>query len=203
MALIDQAAQQALLDKTQPASEPTQLASEAEAPAPLDSARPDPTNDSSGSSIAPEKVAQMQEALASKVPPNLKQAYDKIVLAGKKVMYAEKSAEMVRKELDRDKPIDQKLAHAAAGLIVTLEKQSKGTMPQDAALLAGACLLLEMVDLVLQIDMPVTEQDVRDALDTFVTLNMMKHGANEQQIMGALGVQGAAPEQAPPEGVPA
>lgn len=184
MALIDQAQL-----ATQPASAPTQSALDAS---------------NEGPPIAPEKVAQMQQALADKVPPNLKQAYDKIVTAGKKIMYSEKSAQLVKAELDRPAPIDQKLAHAAAGLILMLDKESKGTMPQDAAVLAGACLCLEMVDLVLQIGMPVTEQDVRDALDTFVTLIMMKHGANEEQIMGALGVPGQQPQQmqAPPQGEP-
>jgi len=153
----------------------------------------------SGPSIAPEKVKQMQDGLAEKVPPKLKGAYDRIVTAGKKIMYSEKSTEMVKTELNRPAPIDQKLAHAATGMILMMDKESKGTMPQDAAVLAGACLLLEMVDLVLKIGMPVTEQDVRDALDTFVTLVMMKHGAKEPEIMGALGVKGK--EQPAPSGL--
>jgi len=193
MALIDQATQPAYKDDSTQSAYPPPPEAAGEAP-----------QEAAGQSIAPEKVKQMQDGLAEKVPPNLKGAYVRIVMAGKKIMYSEKSTEMVKTELNRPAPIDQKLAHAATGMILMMDKESKGTMPQDAAVLAGACLLLEMVDLVLKIGMPVTEQDVRDALDTFVTLVMMKHGAKEPEIMGALGVKGQGqPKPAAPVAAPA
>jgi hypothetical protein len=150
-----------------------------------------------GKPATPELIAQMQQALEAKIPPQFKDAVARVVTAGKKVMYSPGSKEMIQQELGRKAPIDAKLAHAAAGLITMLGKEAKGTMPPEAATLGGAMLVLEMSDFVLKIGQPLTSQDVRDALDQFLTLTMMQAGANEQQIMGALGAKGAPPQQQP------
>jgi hypothetical protein len=148
----------------------------------------------------PELIDKMQQALIAKVPPDKKEAFTRIFMAGQKVMYSEGSSELVRKEMERKAPIDAKLAHAAAGLMLILHKESKGQMPPDVGVLAGAALLLEMADFALKTGQQMTQQDVRDALDQYVALVMMKYGAKPDQIMGA--IQGQAPQQPAPQGPP-
>ncbi len=149
-------------------------------------------------SITVEKIGQMQQALMAKVPPQMKGAFDRIVLAGKKVMYDPRSSDLVKRELERQAPIDEKLAKAGVGLVAILKKEAKGTMPPDAAVLAGAYLVLEMADFVVQIGTAVSSQDVRDALDQYMALSMMAAGAGKDQIMGAItGQQAPAAPQAP------
>lgn len=160
----------------------------------------DPSADepNSGPPATPELISRMQKELREKLPENRRGDLDRIITAGQRIMYAKQTRQMVARELDADVPMDKKLAYAAAGLVLLVSQESKGTMPPDMLLPAGAWLVLEAADLVLKTGREVVQQDLRDGIDQMVALVMMKAGAKQDDVMRALGGEAG---QAPGAGV--
>lgn len=72
-------------------------------------------------------------------------AFERVVLAGMKIMYNEKTFEIFKNGLMReDRPVPQRLAAEAAGLMKMLYEKSNGKMPKHIIAPAGAMLLMEM-----------------------------------------------------------
>ena len=80
------------------------------------------------------------------VPPESQEAYERVVIAGMKVMYSKESHRMMLKELQKEGPIDQRLGKGIAGLMLLLVKESNGTIPPEVIIPAGVKLLMEAVD---------------------------------------------------------
>ena len=87
---------------------------------------------------------------AIRVPGNLKEAYDRVVLAGMHLLFDKKSAINTDDGLARNngKPLGQKLSDGIVGLMMMLYRESKGTMPPQVIVPAATNLLLQMVEYV-------------------------------------------------------
>ena len=81
-----------------------------------------------------------------KMPPELQEAYERVVIAGMKVMFSKESHRAMLKELQREGPMDQRLGKGIAGLMLLLFKESNGTMPPAVIIPAGMKLMMEAVD---------------------------------------------------------
>jgi hypothetical protein len=81
-----------------------------------------------------------------KMPPELQEAYERVVIAGMKVMFSKESHKLILKELQREGPMDQRLGKGIAGLMLLLVKESNNTIPPEVIIPAGMKLMMEAVD---------------------------------------------------------
>jgi hypothetical protein len=153
----------------------------------------------SNSGITPESVrAKMQ------LPPELKNAYERIVLAGKKVMYSEQTHSIMQQQLAGPGPIAQKLGVGVSRLLVMLINESKGSLPPSVLIPAGTELVAEAADFLKKSGQPVSDQDIGEAMSVMVEDLLKTFGMNPAKMQAALsqatqggGAAGIAPKQAP------
>jgi hypothetical protein len=136
------------------------------------------------------------------VPPEQADAVQRIVAAGMKLMYSPAMREELQAEVTREGPAPQKMAQGVVGLLLTMDKQSKGGLPVAAIFPAAIELLGEAAEILTAANQPVTQEDYNEAVRMTIVLIAQALGAKDpQQVMDGL-AQGMPPEQAgaPPEG---
>jgi len=165
-------------------------------------AKPDASAD-----IDPQSVRE-----GMKLPPQLKGAYDKVVLAGMKVMFSQQTHQEFLKEIQGDDLLANRVGKTIAGLMMLLFAESNKTMPQQVMIPAGTELVVQAIDFIQKSGLePVTNKDVGDAVQVFINLIMKQtQGAQPQQAPTQPGQpqtpqpsqQPAAPQAAPAQPVP-
>jgi hypothetical protein len=133
------------------------------------------------------------------VPEEQQDAYARVVAAGQKLMYSPEMREELKAEVQREAPVPTKMAEAVTGLMLTMDKQSKGGLPMPVIFPAGLELLSEAAEVLIAAGQPVTQEDWNEAARQMFVIMGRKFGAKDEEIMAAaaksLGGQGA--EQAP------
>ena len=140
------------------------------------------------------------------VPPELMESFERVVLAGKKVMYSPQMEDTIKQELAGDGPIEKKLAFAVAGLIAMLDKQAKPRIPVQLIVPAAIELVHDAADFVKSAGLApdITPEQVKTATQLVTMVVLKIYGANEQQIADAMTgkakqpAPAAAPEPAQP-----
>lgn len=135
------------------------------------------------------------------IPPEQRDAVDRIVAAAQKLMYSPDMKEELMAEIHRDTPVPQKMAEAVVGLLLTMDKQSKGGLPSAAIPAAGQELLGEAAEVLIAAGQPVTMDDYVNASQLMFVLLAKKMKIPDEQI-AAVGKAGAPPQGAPPQGMP-
>lgn len=119
-----------------------------------------------------------------KMPPELQEAYERVVVAGMKVMFSKESHQMMLKEIQGEGPVSEKLGKGIAGLMLLLFKESNETIPPQVIIPAGVELLVQAADFVKKSDIEqVTNEDIGNAIEVFITMILDKFGADSKQIM--------------------
>ena len=137
----------------------------------------------------PEGDELTQESISSniKMPPELQKAYDKVVIAGMKVMFSKETHRIMLKELQRGGPLADRLGKGIAGLMLLLFKESNETMPPAVIIPAGLELLMQAVDFLRKAGLEkVTNQDIGDGMEQMVTTIAQKFGASPDSLQKAL-----------------
>lgn len=142
-------------------------------------------------------LAQAEATIEKAVPPDMKNAYDRIMVAGMKVLFSEKThGALIARLKDSEDPLSD-TGKGAVGLIMTLYKESKGTMPVGAMIPAGMVLMLNALDYldgagVVAIDKP--EIDI--ATEVFIDTLMPQMGLTPEKMEEMTGsVQGVMADQ--------
>lgn len=147
---------------------------------------------------------QYRSKAVEAIPPDLREAFERVVLAGMQVLYSEETQDLVRQELGRDVPVWRKLAESIAGLMGILQQQSTGQMPQEVIIPAAIELVHEAAAFVAESGMEqVSDEDLKQAAQYVVVLLMRGMGADDNQIGQVLTGGGAAGAQAAPAAPPA
>ena len=111
------------------------------------------------------------------VPPKLQEAYERVVIAGMKVMYSKESHRLMLKELQKEGPLDQRLGKGIAGLILLLFKESNATMPPEVIIPAGVKLLMEAVDFMRNTKLAnPTNGDIGNGIQIMIAIVLEKFG---------------------------
>ena len=93
---------------------------------------------------------------------------DRIVLAGKKVMFSKQSHQMMLKELEGPGTLAQKLGQGVAGLMALLWQESKQSLPPQLLIPAGMVLVAVAADFLRKGGMDVTDQDVAGGIEEYL-----------------------------------
>lgn len=119
------------------------------------------------------------------VQPQMKDAVDRIVAAGMKLMFSPVMKDERLQAVQSPDPIPKKLAENVTGLILTLDKQSKGGLPVEAIFPAAVMLLSEAAEVLKAAGQDVSEDDYLDAVRMLFVLLGKKMGGTDEQIMQA------------------
>lgn len=131
------------------------------------------------------------------VPEEAKDAVARVVAAGQKLMFSPAMRDELDAEVQRDTPPAQKMAEAVTGLVLVLDKQSKGGIPVPAIFPAAMELLGEAADVLIAAGQPVDQAAYNEAAQRLFVLLGRKMGATDEQLMGA--AEQAIGGGAPPE----
>ncbi|CAB4159587.1 hypothetical protein UFOVP715_16 [uncultured Caudovirales phage] len=118
-----------------------------------------------------------------KMPPELQEAYDRVVIAGMKVMFSKESHRAMLQEIQRPGPMGQRLGKGIAGLLLLLFKESNGTMPPAVMIPAGVKLLMEAVDFLRKsgLEKP-TNADIGEGIQIMMTTVLEKFGVAPEKL---------------------
>jgi hypothetical protein len=119
------------------------------------------------------------------IPPDQADAVRRISAAGMKMMYSPDMRDQLMSNIKRNVSTPQKLAEAVTGLMLTLDKQSRGGLPVKAIFPAAMELLGEAAEVLSAAGQPVSQQDYNDAATLMFALIGRKLGGTDQQIMSA------------------
>jgi hypothetical protein len=117
------------------------------------------------------------------MPPELQEAYERVVIAGMKVMFSKESHKLMLDELQKEGPIGQKLGMGIAGLMLMLFKESNETMPPQVIVPAGVNLLSRAADFIRESKIEkITNADIGDAMEIMISTILQKFGVGPEQM---------------------
>jgi hypothetical protein len=135
-----------------------------------------------GDELTPEAITKSIE-----MPPELQDAYDRVVLAGMKMMFSKESHGAMLRSLQGEGSLGEKLGKGIAGLMLIMVKESNATMPPAVIIPAGIALLMQAVDFMKKTGVAKpTNQDVGDGMEIMITTLMEKFGATPEKLQAAL-----------------
>lgn len=133
-----------------------------------------------------------------KVPPELQEAYNKVVIAGMKVMFDPATHQMAMKAIEGDGPIGDRVGKGIAGLIATLFKKSNNTIPPQVIVPATVALTMQACDFMKKTGQQISDKDVGDAVNTAVRTVLTMFGVDPDkmiQLANAKGYDNSAMQQ--------
>lgn len=112
-----------------------------------------------------------------KMPPELQEAYERVVIAGMKVMFSKQTHRIMLNEMQKQGPVAQRLGNGIAGLMLLMFKESNETMPPQVIIPAGIELLMQAVDFMRKTGMEkITNEDIGNAIQVMITVVLQKFG---------------------------
>lgn len=153
-------------------------------------------------------VAPIIAATDAKIPPNLKDIYDKSILSGMRVMFDKASHKMLLDELEEPGPLATRIANGIIKLVYLLWKQSNYTLPPQIVVPVTLVLTLKAFEFLQQSKDPeATKEVMGEAVADAVQGVMDRFGANQAALPGLLKAQqqgaqgGAQPQPSAPGGM--
>ena len=155
------------------------------------------------------QLQAVEQAISEKVPPELKGAFQRIIVAGEKVLYDKSTGDLVQQQLNQPGDPAHIAGEGVAKLFMLLFQQSKQTMPMKAGIPAAQMLLCEVLSFMESIG----KVKVDDALIAAATKELMNYllqafGISQEKLqkMATAGARGnsQAPtteSAAPPSGL--
>jgi hypothetical protein len=114
------------------------------------------------------------------------QQLQRIVLAGKKIMFDPQTSTMVNDAMTNGEgDIVQKLGTGITGLMALMIQESKNTMPGDLVIPAGLVLIAEAAQFLAEAGEPITDRDVGDAMEIFVHVVLHQTGLDPEKMKAA------------------
>jgi len=114
--------------------------------------------------------------------PQQSSQLDRIVLAGKKVMFSKQSHQMMLRELEGPGTLAQKLGQGVAGLMALLWQESKQSLPPQLLIPGGMILVTVAADFLRQAGQSVTDQDIGQGIEAMVTALLHASGADPDKV---------------------
>jgi hypothetical protein len=109
-----------------------------------------------------------------KMPPELQEAYDRVVIAGMKVMFSDESHKMMLQFMDEEGP---------ARLMLILFKESNETIPPQVIIPAAVQLLMRAADFAKKSGMgEISNKDIAGGIELMIAIILEKFGVDPSQF---------------------
>lgn len=125
------------------------------------------------------------------VTPQQGQQLDRIVLAGKKAMFSQKSHKLLLDQLKGPGTIEMKLGQGIAGLMALLMQESKNSLPPSLIIPAGLILLVVAAQFLRQTGTKISDQEIAGGMDVMTTALLHAVGIDPEKA-AAMGERGPA-----------
>ena len=128
-------------------------------------------------------IVKAEAAIDAKVSKADKSAYDKIVMAGMKVMFSKDTHGQLLEGLQESEDKMTSAVEGVIGLLGILYKQSRNTMPIGPMILAGQSLMMEALDFMEQGGMiEVTPELLGEATQKYIETLLPKLGVTPDKM---------------------
>lgn len=122
------------------------------------------------------------------IPPEMQQAYERIVLAGLKFMFDPQTHEMALAEIEKGEgPIEQRVALGIVGLMGMLIQQSNSTLPPQLILPSAVTLYMHAMDFMAKSGEPVGKEQVGSGMATMLQELLKNLGIPAEQMAQLFG----------------
>lgn len=147
-------------------------------------------------------TALTPEFIRSKMqlPPQLQQAYERVVMAGKKIMYSEQMQPHMKELLKGKGSIGDKLGDGVVMLMGLLYAQSNHTLPPGVVIPAATELVVEAADFLRKAGMKVTDHDIAEGIAAMIAQVMQRAKISPDQLRQSF--QQQQQQQQPVPGMP-
>lgn len=155
---------------------------------------------------ARERSAFQRPDISPFIPPGQEDTVARVSAAGQRIMYSPGMRDELQAAVNSDAPVAQNLAQNVTGLMLTLDAQTQGGIPQEALFPAALDLLAEAAEVLTQAGQTVTAEDYNEAAVLLFVMMAKKLGIPDDQIMGAAEQAAGVAEEdaaAPAEAEPA
>lgn len=113
-------------------------------------------------------------------------AYDKLVKAGTKIIYDKATFDKLSQGVAQSKTPVEDVAKGLVAVLNMMVRQARGTAPKDALVQAGMALLFDALDFMEQAGLvKVDKQVLGEATKAFIESLLPTVGLNPQQLQGA------------------
>jgi hypothetical protein len=121
------------------------------------------------------------------MPPELQEAYERVVIAGMKVMFSKESHDFMLRQLQQGGTLGEKLGKGVAGLLLVLFKQSNETIPPQVIIPAGVELVAQAADFLKEAGMEKpTNDDIGQGIEIMINTILQKFGVSPDQMQQML-----------------
>lgn len=128
-------------------------------------------------------LQKVEQQVSATVDPKFKQQFEKIIMAGMKVMYSDQTSGMMKKQLQKEGDPADKAGEGVAKLIGILFAESKQTMPMTAAIPAAQVLLCEGLGYMEEAGLvQVTNDVIADATKAMMGYILQIFGVSKEKI---------------------
>lgn len=125
-----------------------------------------------------QEVGKMIEVM----PPEMKVAFQKVVLAGKKMLYSPDTREMINEVLNSEAEMGEKLGAGIANLMIMMDNQAQGAIPKDVMIPAGTVLLFDAADALKQSGETISSEELGQAYEIMFYNIFAGYGAEPEQV---------------------
>lgn len=127
--------------------------------------------------------------ITAHVPPENKQEFDRVTLAGKKILFDPKfhaNMELVKNPASRENPVDT-ISTGVTGLLWLLYLKSNKTLDPKSLVMAGAIFMCEVYDFAERAyQIPVTNETVAETWKQTCSKIFMKLGVTPEKLQEAI-----------------
>lgn len=128
------------------------------------------------------KITEQSMTAQMHLTPQQTPQLQRIVLAGKKVLFSKESHQLMLKELDGPGTISQKIGQGVAGLMGLLWQESKQSLPPNLLIPAGMILVVTVADFLRQAGQQITDQDIGGAIEAMTTAILHASGVDPDKL---------------------
>lgn len=130
------------------------------------------------------RSSQQEQRLMSALPENARDGVTRIILAGRKIMYASETKQIIEDELAQDIPDWQKIGESVAGLMTIIDGQANGKIPSAYIVPAAIQLVFDAADFMSDTGrIEPSDEEVAQATIYVAILLLKKMRVPDNQIM--------------------